>query len=91
MHTNDAYEIEAATMYGEKVDRRKVKRAFRIIDRLAGYGAKYDAHAEGEAAAVDGKPNRNHYHPGVRHEAYNDGYEMGLAHDPMGAHHGYNV
>ena len=61
---------------------RKLKRVERgMISRV------YDAWSRGESDAYEGRPKRNIYPPGRRHDEYERGYNLA---DPMGDHHGRN-
>lgn len=65
-------------------DPRKIKR---IERKVFGNDAVYGAWLEGQEAGDTGKPYRNPYPPGRRHNEYKRGYDLA---DPMGNHHGRN-
>lgn len=68
------------------IDPRKEKRYVRKMwgrDQVV-----YEAYTLGEYHADAGKPKRNPYPPGRRHDEYERGYNLS---DPMGDHHRRNA
>lgn len=66
------------------LDPRREARMFRRM----GLTAVEEAWNWGQDAAYRGRPYRNPYPPGRRHDEYKRGFHLA---DPMGDHHGRNL
>lgn len=84
MNPRDPQIIANDLMMFGTADPRRIKR----IERKAlGMDAVYGAWLEGQATGDAGKPYRNPYPAGRRHNEFKRGYDLA---DPMGDYHGRN-